>query len=125
MGNLGFWWSLYFERAIFQPEHGRKTFSRNYCSSDFMWLQTQGDPFKGLETVFLLPKRVNFIPSLWVLEEAILRNILKNSVCLEMPYVARNWKGRETIIPPNNCLPVLNKEIINSIFNQQMLYFQI
>lgn len=89
-----------------------------------MWLQTQGDSFKDLETVFLL-KRVNFIPSLWILEEAILRNILKNSICLEMLYMAGNLKGRETIIPPNNCLLMLNKDIINSIFNQQMLYFQI
>lgn len=65
-----------------------------------MWLQTQGGSFEGLETVFLLLKRVNFITSLWFLKEVILRNILQNSICLEKPSSEERLKGRRTIIPP-------------------------
>ena len=39
------------QRAIFQPKRDKKTFSRNYCSGDFLWPRTQ-DSFKSLETVF-------------------------------------------------------------------------
>lgn len=42
-----------------------------------MGLQVQGDPFMGLGTASLLEKRVNFVPSVWVPVEAILRNVVK------------------------------------------------
>lgn len=80
----------------------KETFSRRYCSGDFMWLQTQGGSFEGLETVFLLLKRGNFITSLWFLKEVILRNILQNSICLEKPLSAEHLKGRGALIPPND-----------------------
>lgn len=35
------------------------------------------------------------------------------------------FEGEENDNSPNNCLLMLNKDIISSIFNQQMLYFQI
>lgn len=104
VGNLAFLRGLHSKRAIFQPKLDKKMFSRNYyCSSDFMWPQTQ-DSFKGLGTVFLLLKRVSLIPSLWILEEAILRNSLKNSICLEMPWITENLKGRETYNSPKQWL---------------------
>lgn len=57
-----------------------------------MWLQTQGDSFKGLGTVLLL-KRVNFMPSLWILGEAILRNSLKKFSMLGNAIDCRKFEG--------------------------------
>lgn len=125
MGIQGSLLDLDSKRALFPPQGDEKTFFWNDCSGDFMWLQTQGNSFKGLGIVFLPLKRVNLMPSVWILGEAILRDILKNSIILENAIDAEHLKERETIISLNRCLLMLNKDIISSIFNQQMLYFQI
>lgn len=92
---MGIWSSLldlHSKRTLFPLQGDKKTFFRNDCSGDFMWLQTQGDAFKGLGIVFLLLKRVNLMPSVWVLGEAILRDILKNSIILENAIDCRKFE---------------------------------
>jgi hypothetical protein len=69
----GSWFLLDWDAKTFHLSLIKKDIFRNFCSGDFMWLQTQGDPFKGLGKVFLLVRGVSFMPSVQVLAEAILR----------------------------------------------------